>query len=119
MLRRRRPAVRASRSNPTTQVDQLLPALTVRETLSFAEACLGPSATTAKLFQDLVEWEAANGVEKTPEDETVGGRAGGGWAVGPRARASEARPAAAALWRARSIHLSVLAAAAALVLAPA
>jgi ABC-type multidrug transport system ATPase subunit len=50
------------------QVDQHLPALTVRETLKFAERCLGGSVDAQDLMRRLAEWEAANGIEPTKED---------------------------------------------------
>ncbi|KIZ06029.1 hypothetical protein MNEG_1936 [Monoraphidium neglectum] len=51
------------------QSDQHLAALTVRETLNFSEACLGPSEVAGRLLRGVAEWEAAHGVEKSDEDE--------------------------------------------------
>jgi hypothetical protein len=56
------------------QSDQHLAALTVRETLNFSEACLGPSEVAGRLLRGVAEWEAAHGVEKSDEDEKVGGQ---------------------------------------------
>jgi hypothetical protein len=54
------------------QVDRHLAALTVRETLRFAETCLGPSPVVSGVVRRMVDWEAESGVECTEEDEKVG-----------------------------------------------
>lgn len=58
---------------PIPQGDAHHAALTVRETLNFAETCLGRSNGARVMLQEWSKWEAEHGVERTEEDEKVRG----------------------------------------------
>jgi hypothetical protein len=70
-------------TTPHWQVDQHVPALTVRETLRFAEACLGPLLAAKDVTAHLVKAEAAMGVERTEDDKQVRGGGEGAFLVRP------------------------------------
>lgn len=53
------------------QIDAHLPALTVRETLNFAESCLGPSPIAEGLVVAMLNWEKEQEVEHSEEDAQV------------------------------------------------
>jgi hypothetical protein len=57
---------------PNLQVDSLLPTLTCRETLNFAEQCCGSSGHMGEAVVAMMSWEEAHKPERCPMDDEVG-----------------------------------------------
>lgn len=61
------------------QIDRLMPTLTTRETLNFAETCAGPSRHLDEAMRRMMAWEAAHPEEATRtelDDEVTGSMTG-------------------------------------------
>lgn len=56
----------------TRKVDSLLPTLTCRETLNFAEQCCGSSGHMGEAVVQMMSWEEAHKPERCPMDDEVG-----------------------------------------------